>query len=1306
MYKKILIGLMLAFLQASLVFAQNTTGKIIGTISAADGAVPGATVVVTDNKTGKERTVTATSEGTFEVPQLEFGTYTVKITASGFKSFTANDVKIDAGREYPLKAQLEVGQVSEEVTVTAGAEQLNSSNGELSTTVTEQQIRDLPLNGRNPLSLTYLQAGSSVTTNAINGQRASSTTITRDGLNIQDNYIRSGSLGSSAFSDSPSVDNVSEFNLTTQNSGVEQGGGSSQIRLVTPRGGSEFHGSLYAFNRNSRFTANTFFGNASGLPRPFLNRNQFGGSISGPMPIFNFGEGGPMFLKNKAFFFFNYEGFRLAQQATVTAPSDNSGVLQNVGLLLPQSRNGNFSFVNSANQLVTINVLTGTNFTTALTAAQGGSLTVDPIIQSRFLSSLPDDCTTNVANGVNFQKTCRILRSSPQNRDAWVSRVDVNFNDRNSLSAVYKRNNSISGRTDLGAGFSTTPFVTSGGPTNFFTAAYTWAPKNNFSNEFRGGFNYAKVPFIGNNLPNDFFIGIPAIAANTPLVTDPNGVYESNGRNTLYRNFQDNAVYTIGNHSFRFGAALELFKISLFNNRGTTPVYTISTTANPNTPGLTATQICGTATCINTTDLTRANALRYFLGGIVSQAARTANLASPQAGYTFGPALQDLNYEIYSGYVSDQWRVRPSLTLNLGVRYDFYTPLNNKQQLYLEPVIRNDDLAASLRDPNGSLAVVGTNAGKPGDFSKPDRNNFAPSVSFAYSPRFKDGLFAKLFSGGTVVRGGFRLDYVNDEYVKSVSTLTGANPGLGAVTTGFANLRSALTPRGDFAAIPSVSTLPTFTLQPRSFAQNNTAANLQSRVFGVDPNIEVPMLYEYNIGIQRNIGFKTVLEVRYVGSRGSNFITTQDFNQADLVSNGFTSDFIRAQGNLAANDAERARRISTCTAGGGTLTTCTNQVNTQFPRSFGFTGVAGTVALPVLSQLGAAVTPTSTTYIPLLEQNRVASFAQNVIITGARGNVVFQPNPNIFFTEILTNSSRNQYNALQIELRRRFSAGLYFQANYTFSKTLTDTPDDGQNRESSLQDQNNANLQFSRPDFDRTHVFNANFIYELPFGKGKTFLNQGGWVDKVVGGFQFTSIISASTGPPLGVIDPRGTANLAFFSGRQSGTSSLTGRQIKDITGKFNTPNGIYFVDPKYLFATITNAGTGETRTGFDLNQVLPAGFQLTSVRGASPIGTAPFANQVFFFNGAGQSGNLPRNFINGLPYVNWDASIIKNIRFTENIKLQLRMEAFNVLNRQLPAYSADLNVDSNSFGLVTTTNTVTNPSGPRIIQFGARFDF
>ena len=240
MLHRLLIAFAITLLNASVLLAQNTTGKIVGTVSAADGAVAGASVTVTDNQTGKERTVTSNSEGAFEVPQLEFGSYSVKIAATGFKTFVATQVKIDAGREYQLNALLEVGQIVEQVVVTGGAEPINASNAELSMTISREQIRELPLNGRNPLALLTLTPGAGPTTNSINGQRSSSTTITRDGLNVQDNFIRTGAF----VDDRPTVDDIAEFTITTQNAGAEHGGGASLVQLVTPRGGSEFHGNL------------------------------------------------------------------------------------------------------------------------------------------------------------------------------------------------------------------------------------------------------------------------------------------------------------------------------------------------------------------------------------------------------------------------------------------------------------------------------------------------------------------------------------------------------------------------------------------------------------------------------------------------------------------------------------------------------------------------------------------------------------------------------------------------------------------------------------------------------------------------------------------------------------------------------------------------------------------------------------------------------------------------------------------------------------------------------------------------------
>ena len=1265
--KKIFCLFITLFLSVSVIIAQDTTGKIIGTVAAPDGVVPGATVVVTDNQTGKAKTITANENGAYEVSQLEFGTYTVRVSAAGYKTFIATDVKIDAGREYPLNAVLEVGAITEEVTVTAGAEQINSSNAELSSTVTTQQIRDLPLNGRNPLSLLNLQAGVNATTSSINGQRSSATAYTRDGLNVQDNYIRTGGF----VSDQPTVDDTGEFTITTQNAGVESGGGTSLVQLVTPRGGRDFHGALYAFNRNSEFTANSFFNNATNTPKPFLNRNQYGGSISGPLPMLGFGEGTPFLVKDKAYFFFNYEAFKLAQQATVS----------NLVTLLPAVRTGAFTFNEVGGGTRTINVLTGANFNNALTAAQGGVLGVDPVIQSRILNRLPDS-GNGLPTGTNFTANVNLLRSDPRTRNSYTGRFDYDFNDRHSFNAVYRRNDDVDARTDIAAGFSNGVFVSTTGPTDFFVAAYRMTLGDNFSNEVRGGFQDSGVIFDeGNSVPTDYLIG------GLPFITNPEGSFRTQGRNTLYRNIQDNAVYSWGNHSFRFGGSFEVQETESLNYVGVTPIFNISTTANPNTPGFTAVDVCGSNTCINSTDLARANSLRYLLGGIVANGSRTANLVSASSGYDFSPSRFRLNYEIYSGYISDQWRIRPNISLNMGVRYDYYTPLNNPDVRYLEPVFPDvNDLSSVARDGN-VFDFIGTNAGRPGDFFKPDRDNFGPSISIAYSPSFDKGLLAGLLGGGTVIRGGIRVNYLNDEYLRAPDAFNQANAGLGAqIVQTAANQRLALTPRNGFDPLPSLDTVPGFTLPPRDFILNNPTR--LGSVFGVDPNYQVPRVYEWNVGVQRELFEKVVGEIRYVGNMSNDMIRSIDFNQIDINNNGFLDDFRRAQNNLSIYDS----RFATCR-----LTQTAAQCTTLLgARSAGYNpAFAGSQQLPVFGALTGAGTLTSATNINFIFRGEAAQLARQYIGLGQTNSVVFQPTDEIFVTDILTNQGKFRFHAMQAEIRRRFSNGYSFQVNYTFQKTLADVPDDSQLRQSPLQDNNNPGLQFGRPDFDRTHTLNANAIYELPFGRGKKFLNQGGWVDAVFGGFQVSSIVNLSSGPPLGIIDPRGTSSVAARSGRQSARSSLSTNEIKDLIGEYNTPNGIFVINPSVLFAL------GSNGQRLDLTQPLPAGVSIVSIRAANPIGTAPFEGQVFFFNNAGETGNLPRNFINGLPYLNWDASVSKNIRFSETMRLQLRMEAFNVLNKQVPFFGADLNIDSSNFGRVSQTY-----NGARIVQFGARFDF
>ncbi|MEQ1762916.1 MAG: TonB-dependent receptor [Pyrinomonadaceae bacterium] len=1289
--QKLAVFLMFVLLSVTIAVAQNTTGKIVGAVSAPDGAVPGATVVVRDNQTGKERTVNTRDDGTFEVSLLEFGTYTVTINGAGFKTVTVSEVKIDAGREFPLNVSLEVGQVSEEVTVTAGGSEINATTAELSTTISGEQVRELPLNTRNPLALVSLTAGASATSGAINGNRTSATTVTRDGLNVQDNFIRSGTF----VSDQPTVDDVSEISITTQNAGSDQGAGVSFVQLVTPRGGRDFHGNLYIFNRNSEFAANNFFGNSINTARPFLNRNQFGGTISGPMPLPYFGEGTPTWLKNKGFFYFNYEQFRLAQQARINGLST----------LLAPARQGLFTFNQPGVGLTTVNVLSGQGFTSGFIAGQGGVIGVDPLIQSRYLDLMPT--TGNGATtGTGFTQVINgFLRSDPLRRDSWTARVDLDFNDENSFNVVYRRNNQQDARTDVAAGFSPSAYVFQGGPTNFLAMAYRRTFSSKFTNEVRGGFQYSEPFFSESNVPEDFILA----TAGGLALTNPLGAFKDQGRNTDYRNVQDNAVYVLGDHSLRFGGGFEMYDIQRINQAGATATYTSAINTNVAIPALTAQQVCGSATCINATDLARLTNLRYFLGGFVGAATRTASIKSLSEGYGFDGLNQLTNYEVYSAYVADQWRVRPNLTLNLGVRWEMFSALANPQGIFLEPVIgSNSDIRSAVLDPNGVLNVIGGNSGTPNTFHKSDKNNFAPNIGAAWT--LGDGFMGKVLGRDTVIRGGFSINYFNDEFLKSTQTLADGNPGLGNLAvnalrpgTTSAVLNASLSTVPGFIAVPNLSTAPAFTAPPRTFLQNNNAAGGLGQLFGTDPNIQLPAVYQWNVGIQKNIGLGAVLEVRYVGNTSSDLIRTVDYNEVDVVNNGFFTDFARAQTNLTAVDAHRALLA---TQG---LTAA--QINAIAPRSLLFNAnVPGSLQLQVINNLAVGPTGvnpwTNATLLTQVQQGLAGGYAQNIIVNGLRGSVVFQQNPNILITEILSNAARFNYHAMQAEVRRRFKNGVSFQANYTFQKTLTDLPNEDQNRQGEVQESSNPNLNYGRSDFDRTHVFNANMIFELPFGRGKSFLDRGGWVNAVFGGWQLTSIFNIESGAPIGIIDPRGTKSITFKSGRQSASSSLSPEEIKGLMGLYNTPNGVYFVNPSVLNATITNATTGEVRQGFDLFQPLPTGFALTSVRAANPVGTAPFAGQVFFFNGtfgAPATGNLPRNFINGTPFFNWDAGLSKNFRFNESMRLQLRMEAFNVLNKTVFNQTADLNINSNNFGLITTTRAA---STPRVIQFGARFDF
>ncbi|PYS51159.1 MAG: hypothetical protein DMF68_05175 [Acidobacteria bacterium] len=1237
--KRLVITALVVCLSAVATFAQSNTGTLVGTVSGPDGVIAGAAITLTDNKTGKERTVTSGGEGSFSIPQLDPGTYTVKVTAQGFKTYTATDIKIDVGREYSLKPVLAVGDISETVTVIGGAETINATNAELSNTVSTRQIQDLPLNGRNPLTLIGLQPG--VASNgaqgtSINGQRSTFTNITRDGINIQDNYIRGNAVDFTP--DRATTDDIAEFTITTQNAGPDKGYGASQVQEVTPRGDNDWHGGAWIYNRNSRFAANTFFRNSSGIEKDPLNQNQIGGKVSGPI------------IKNKLFFFTYYEAFR---RSTTSA--------RNRTILLPSARSGIFTYVDNNGVTRTVNLFTALGGSTGITS-------VNPVIQNRFLATTPS-AGNNTSFGDQLNTTgFTFAQKADSKRDGFVTRIDYDANEHNTFSGVYDFKKDRNLRPDAASNFDPTPDIFQPNPAHLVALAWRWTPSARLTNELRGGMFHEDPLFIDQGtVPSNFIV--------PTLISNPEETFLSQGRLDKNYNIQDNAEYTWGDHSLRFGGLYQAFRVNpFFSQTSVIPSYTIG--VGTNTPQITTAQFTNTAIFpggISTGQRTNANALLALLGGIVSAGTQSFNVATQNSGFVPNQDVENkFAYENFALYLTDQWRVRPNLTLNFGLRYDLYTPVRETQGLFLEPAIGpNQDPVQAVLDPNGQFQFIGGNAGGNNKLYKTDKNNFAPSLSFAYTPNFKNKLLGAVFGDGrTVIRGGYSISYVNDDFVVSGAANTiGLNAGLSttnnAINTAVTPASTSLNARVD--NLPTI-TAPAFGTFPRPFAAYNTAAfNFFNTVFGVDPHLQTPSVAQYNFGFQREIGFQTAIEIRYVGARSNNLPRAIDYNQLDIRNNGFLADFNRARANL----------VLTGNPG------CTT---------------AGCQPLTVFPNLGGGGLLTNATIQSNLIAGTPGALAEIYITNGLAGTVNFRANPQAGGVDLLQSAGILRYNSLQVEIRRRFTKGLAVQANYTFQKTLGNafgTANAANNNQSRFEpnlDNLQPQLEYSRADYDAAHVFSVNAIYELPFGKGKRFFNRGGWADRVVGGFELTSIVQLSTGAPITITDRRGTLNRTNRSNRETANSPLSGDQIKNLIGIFQTPCGVYYINP-----TVININ----------QQNLAAGLctQLGSGRAANGFGQPTFAGEVFFNNAPGETGNLPRAFLNGPTYKDWDLGIIKNIRIRENSRLQLRAEAFNVLNRSNFAVSAAqqlslFDINSATFGKVTST------FGARIIQFAARLEF
>jgi len=849
------------------------------------------------------------------------------------------------------------------------------------------------------------------------------------------------------------------------------------------------------------------------------------------------------------------------------------------------------------------------------------------------LTPLPNDF--GIGDGFNTAGF-RFNSKASSDDNLWGFRVDYDMTQNHHFEGIFREFRSNFPNdvfNDIGEQF---PGLPGGGQRSTrqlgsYAWRSTWSPT--MTNELRFGFQRAPVEFFN---AEEFASGFKL---SLPLITNPIRNFSPQGRNTPVYELIDNVNWVAGNHSFRFGGHVRWVSSDLFNDFGIIPTFTLGFGGgNPNP--LSQGQFPG----ISTTDFERASSIMAILGGFRESGSQTFNVTSRTSGFVPGANEQRVFKQRFLNFFGgDSWRLRPNFTLNLGLRWEWHTVPTVAEGLGVLPV----GGTAGVLDPNGSIDFAGEGTGR--SFFNNDFDNFAPNISVAWDP---------FENGRTSIRAGYAISYVVDSNFTAVRNALLANGGL--------SQDAFITLGGRVQDGPRPIPVPQF--QMPLFAAQQIQLDPLSGLYTIASDFQVPYVQQWTLSFEREIFRDTTVEVRYVGNRGTQLSRAIDLNQMIIFPNGFVDEVLRAQRNIL------------------------NCGRVEPTRSCG-------EELPIFSQLanlGRFVTRSSTAQtliangevgelVLFMMRNRAAVFAtQGVARPATIGPNFFYPNGNILFGDVLGNFSWSTYHALQSEIRRRFSQGLYFQANYTFSKALTNVGGNSQSNFDAFLDLFRPQLEKRRPNYDVTHTFNANFIYELPFGPGRRFWNgTTGVVGKLLQGWQINGLLNWRTGAPISIVSNRGTFNRRGRSDTNTAVlMGLTIPQLQSMTGDFRLPDGTpVLFDPRLINFSIDASGRAV-------------------ISGANP--------QFFRHPSAGQVGTLGLTSVSGPGFFNGDFSLLKRTSITETVNLEFRAEFFNIFNHTNWA----IGFFQDGFGNVS--EAISNPNfgrivdayDPRIIQFAFRVNF
>ncbi|MGI8641169.1 MAG: carboxypeptidase regulatory-like domain-containing protein [Pyrinomonadaceae bacterium] len=1219
------------------IIAQSGTTSVSGTVLDRRGQVIfGATVTLTNAEKGFTRTATTDDNGTFNFPVIQPGIYRLEVEMNGFKKFASSEVRASVDTPTEISAVLEIGNVSETVNVRSDTAEalLNTQDATIGSPFNSTQVTQLPTEARDIINLLTLQPG--VTRfGYVAGGRSDQANITLDGVAVNEaitNDIFSPILRLNA-------EAIEEFRVTTTNANASQGRSSgAQISLVTRGGTNNARGAIFLTGRRTGWTANDFFNNRAGVERPKLDRNVFGGAIGGPI------------WKNRAFFFYSYEGERSTRGATVVRV-----------VPLPTLGQGIVRFRNTNGQISSLDCSQITAVFPNTEGCNPATLAVFAAAAARYPANSFDagdstaDALMNTA-GFRFNADNKIKNNSH------VLKLDFNFSAK---QQAFFRFNYINDFETSAAQFPDTPAPSVWKHPVGFVVGHNWTISKNIFNNFRYGLTRNSFSSVGDSTDTAIsFTGVysPLLFQRTFSPIDS------------VNNITDDVSLIWRNHIFQFGTNIRLIRSRLHAFARAYDSAAVNS----------ALFLGGANSVSSPINSYLQNAFGYQIAESNVRSVQDAAAAvigrfsTYSATFTFQrdgslqpagtPAERDFRSQEYDFYIQDIWKFSANLTITAGLRYGLSRPVYEANGYEVKPNINLSEYFESRAAgaANGTpynqpivLDFSGTANGK-SPLYKWDKNNFQPRFAVAWSPNFGKNRLGWLFgrNNESVLRGGFAV--TNDHLAVVIASRYDNLNTLGFTSSSRVqnryNLTNIIAPSLFTGFNQNIRNLRDLTLPagnltfPRQALIQNSPTAIE---YSIDENLSAPINYSWNLTFERILPAGLIVSVSYLGRKARNLLQARD---AAAIAN-FVDTQSGTDWNTAATQLEILRQQGIPISQISQIPYFANLFPSNLSAALGCPGGYNqTQAVYSLAFTGAGSCGTNYDWTNVqLRLSRLSSRFPGQ-------HIFYQPQYATY--RAWSSIGKSDYQGLTFSVRQRLGTRLTMDFNYTFSKSS----DDGSGLQSNLTNPTAAIINpfrqedaYAASDFDMRHIVNANAIFKLPIGRGEMlFGNINKFTNLILGGWQLAGIFRYNSGLPI---------SAPFDAGRAtSGSVQSYTTRTADIQTCPTRGGGLFGCNTPKAYRSFRNAYPGETG---ERNVFRLPGYWVVDI-------------------GFGKTFNLP-----------W-----------ENHQFQFRWEVFNVANTQKMGSinSADYTVGLDPQNAALTPTNFANFTAiqgfPRSMQFVLRYSF